>query len=129
MRTFSPSVKNNNSKPSNLAQLKAEQIRSSIYDFCENRNLGFYFKVDVVTSRDFLNTPERIEIHIEPAGYKNKPEFDGLQIIYSEQSYEVSEYQAGPNNDNLYIYKDTPYLKTALKDFLKGNNRKPIKVW
>jgi hypothetical protein len=43
--------------------------------------------------------------------------------------YEVSEYQAGPNQDELYIYKETKSLPLALKDLIKGNNRKPIKKW
>jgi hypothetical protein len=74
------------------------------------------------------------EIHIEPSttkvGDKRKDFFDGMQIHrFADGMYEVSEYQAGPNQDELYIYKETKSLPLALKDLIKGNNRKPIKKW
>lgn len=69
-------------------------------------------------------------INIEPTQYKDK-KLDGMQILYirNERMYEVSEYQAGPKQDELHIYKETPSLKLAIKELLKGNKRKPIKVW
>lgn len=73
-------------------------------------------------------------ITIEPSDYSRsqyKSKLDGMQIIYDleKQEYEVSEYQAGPNKDELHIYKETPSLTVAIKDMLKGNGRKPIKIW
>jgi hypothetical protein len=74
------------------------------------------------------------EIHINPRGKlvgKRKDYLDGMQIIYFKRSreFEVSEIQAGPRQDKLYIYKRTKSLKVALKDFFKGNERKPIKIY
>ena len=74
------------------------------------------------------------EIHIEPSTKKvgkNRPDFfDGMQIhLFKDGTYEVSEYQAGKNKDELYIYKETPSLIIALKELIKGNNRKPIKKY
>lgn len=71
------------------------------------------------------------EMIIEP---KTPPsgEYDGMQIIYflRSKTFEVSEYQAGPNQDKLYVYTDTKQPKKALESLLLGNkNRKPIKVW
>lgn len=71
------------------------------------------------------------EMYIEP---KTPPsgEYDGMQIIYflHSKTFEVSEYQAGPNQDKLYVYTNTKQPKKALESLLLGNkNRKPIKVW
>jgi hypothetical protein len=73
-------------------------------------------------------------ILIEPRGNlkgKRKDLLNGMQIIYDKSNgvFEVSEYMAGPKQDKLYIYKETKSLIIALKDMLKGNHRKPIKVW
>lgn len=73
------------------------------------------------------------DISVEPTQYAKKygSKLDGMQIIYDheEKIYEVSEFQAGAKQDELWIYKETPSLKIAIKDLLKGNNRKPIKKW
>lgn len=71
------------------------------------------------------------ELIIEP---KTPPsgEYDGMQIIYTlnDKEFEVSEFQAGPNQDQLWVYTITKSKVNALKSLLKGNkNRKPIKVW
>lgn len=71
------------------------------------------------------------EIHIEPStkkvGKNRLDFFDGMQIhLFKDGTYEVSEYQAGKNKDELYIYKETPSLIIALKELIKGNNRKPL---
>lgn len=60
---------------------------------------------------------------------EDKGMFDGMQIIFEDGIFEVSEYQAGKNQNELWIYKETKSLKVALKCFMKGNNQKPIKVW
>ena len=54
--------------------------------------------------------------------------FDGMQIIFENGVFEVSEYMAGKNQHELHIYKETKSFLIALKDALKGNGRKPIKV-
>jgi hypothetical protein len=80
-----------------------------------------------------------IEILIDVLTSKKRPEFDGMQIIYLQKKnekkgiFEVSEYQAGPCNENLYVYSECKSLKSAITSLLKGNHehskRKPIKVW
>jgi hypothetical protein len=86
--------------------------------------LGYSAKVETLLS----------EIHIEPdtrkVGNHRKDFFDGMQINrFKDGIYEVSEYQAGKNEDELHIYKETKSLIVALKDLIKGNKRKPIKVY
>lgn len=74
-------------------------------------------------------------ISIEPdtrrTGKKRKDYFDGMAIMYWQRTgiFEVAEYQAGKKEDEAWIYKETKSLKVALKDLIKGNKRKPIKVW
>lgn len=82
---------------------------------------------------------DEVEILIDVITSKERPKFDGLQIIYLQKKsekkgiFEVSEYQAGPSNENLYIYSECKSLKSAITSLLKGNHehskRKPIKVW
>lgn len=63
-------------------------------------------------------------------GSNRKDFFDGLQIIkWPNGSYEVSEYMAGPKQDQTYIYKLTKSLNVALKDLIRGNNRKPVQKY
>jgi hypothetical protein len=71
------------------------------------------------------------EFSIEPLGYKGK-KYDGLQILFYEGIYEVSEYQAGANQDQLWIYGEYKNLGNAIKSIGKGNSttgRTPIKYW
>ena len=102
---------------------KVDEIREKVISFLNP--LGYSATVDDLKS----------EILIEPSttkvGKNRKDFFDGMQINYDvkEGKYEVSEYQAGKNKDELHIYKVTPSLTIALKDLIKGNKRKPIKVW
>lgn len=72
-------------------------------------------------------------IHIEPTGYKGN-HLDGMQIIEDPdtKTFEVSEYMAGPNEDQLWIFGEYKNLKSAVKSMLKGNHttgRKAIKIW
>ena len=58
----------------------------------------------------------------------------GMQItqILNNGSWEVSEFQAGPQEKDLYIYGEYVNLKSAIKSMLRGNwttGRKPIQVW
>lgn len=65
------------------------------------------------------------DINIEPCTRNNK-KLEGMQIIYfaKDDVFEVSEYMAGKQANELWIYKETPSLKIAIKELLKGNNRK-----
>jgi hypothetical protein len=102
---------------------KVDEIREKVISFLNP--LGYYATV----------TDNKTEIYIEPSTRhvgKNRADFfNGMQIIYDvkDKEYEVSEYQAGNNEDELHIYKVTPSLTLALKDLIKGNKRKPIKIW
>ena len=69
-----------------------------------------------------------ITITIEPIRYKGN-DLDGMQIIYENGIFEVSEFQAGKNNNELHIYLETKYFKIALKNMMQGNKkRKAIKI-
>jgi hypothetical protein len=76
-----------------------------------------------------------LDICIEPntrkTGALKAGSLDGMQIIYfdADQVFEVSESQCGEGADELRIYKETGSLATALKALIKGNNRKPIKIY
>ena len=75
------------------------------------------------------------EIFIEPStrktGTLKAGKLDGMQIIYfkDQNIFEVSEYMAGEKENELHIYETTKSLKIALKGLLKGNKRKPSKIW
>jgi translation initiation factor 1 (eIF-1/SUI1) len=71
---------------------------------------------------------------IPPGSSLKKGSMDGMQIIYDIKSkvYEVSEYMAGPNEDELYIFGQYKSLIPALKSLYKGNSnegRQPIKKY
>jgi len=71
-----------------------------------------------------------IEPSTRKVGNNRSDFFDGMQILALEDgTFEVSEYQAGKNENELYIYKITNSLITALKDLIKGNKREPIKKY
>ena len=54
----------------------------------------------------------------------------GMHINYEDGIFEVIEYQAGKNTDELHIFTETKSFKVALKSLLKGNKkRKPLKIW
>jgi hypothetical protein len=66
---------------------------------------------------------------IEPTRYKDK-KLDGMQVVFAEGIFEVSQYMAGKNENELHIYLETKSLKAALKNMLKGNKyRKILKKW
>jgi hypothetical protein len=105
-------------------------------------------------TKDLEKVIEKVDNFLNPLGYSAKVEksigdvlyivepstrkvgknrsdfFDGMQILaFQDGTFEVSEYQAGENEDELYIYKETKSLTLALKDLVKGNKRKPIKKY
>lgn len=103
--------------------LELENITLSVNKFLNP--LGFAAKVDMLHD-SFL-----IEPNTRLVGKNRKDFFDGMMITYFNDSkiYEVAEYQAGKKQDQLWIYKETKNLQTALNTLIKGNKRKPIKVW
>lgn len=85
--------------------------------------LGYFARVDKLFD----------EILIEPCTFKTgnnrKDFFDGMQItIFPDGVYEVSEYMAGQDQDELHIFKEARSLKAALKNMIKGNKRSPEKI-
>ena len=62
----------------------------------------------------------------------NKSSFAGLVIYYYEKEdvYEVFEYQAGPNNNELWIYGYYKSPMAALKKFIKSDLiKQPVKIY
>lgn len=55
---------------------------------------------------------------------------DGLLINYNKKTkiFEVAEMQAGKNEDEIWVYLETKQFIMALKELVKGNNRKPKKI-
>lgn len=100
-----------------------DKIRTEVYSFFHPLKMN-------ATVQD-LGEVIIVEPHTRQTGPLKAGQLDGMQILYfvKEKMFEVSESQAGPKQNNLYIYKETKSLKAALKDILKGNNRKPIKTW
>jgi hypothetical protein len=99
------------------------RIRELVYDYLNN--FGMYARVS--DNGDVIY----IEPDTKKTGRLIKGSLDGMQIIYDKKTkiYEVSEYMAGKNENELWIYKNTKYLKTALDELMKGNNRRPIKIY
>lgn len=90
-----------------LEILSPKQISMSIYNFEESDELSMTFR-----------------------SYNKDINVDGLHIGYDKKTklYQVEEMQAGEKEEDIYIYKRTPSLTIALKEILKGNNRKPIEI-
>jgi len=100
-----------------------DKIRDKVNNFLNP--LGYSARVEKSTG-DILYI---IEPSTRKTGNKRTDFFDGMQIIALDNgTFEVSEYQAGINENELHIYKITKSLTTALKELIKGNKRKPIRV-
>jgi hypothetical protein len=106
-----------------------KQIIDTSFEFFKSNGVNYGQVADLGT-----------EITIEPStvipdgSTLKKGSLDGMQIIYDVKSkvYEVSEYMAGPNEDELFIYGEYKSLIPALKSLIKGNSstgRKPIKKY
>jgi hypothetical protein len=106
-----------------------KQIIDTSFEFFKSNGVNYGQVADLGT-----------EITIEPStvipakSTLKKGSLDGMQIIYDVKSkvYEVSEYMAGPNEDELYIFGEYKSLIPALKSLIKGNSnlgRKPIKKY
>jgi len=101
-----------------------EQLQSRVYDILKDKQIkSFYLTVTDLTT-------EHHEAYcFDLRNYSGDPKYDGMQLLYEDGIYETCEYQAGTNNDELHIFLETPSLKRAITNLVKGNNRKPIKVW
>ncbi len=98
------------------------KIRKEVFEFLNP--LGFDAKV--TKDSDGI----RIEPNTQKVGKRRKDFFDGLVIMkWDNGVYEVAEHNAGKNNDELWVYKETKSLNIALKCLLQGNKQKPIKRW
>lgn len=98
-------------------------INKILSDTMQGQNISF--KVVDYSDQYF----SKINIDLYNYSKKHGSKFDGMQIIFEDGIYEVSEYQAGKNANELHVYLETKSFKTALNNLLKGNNRKPIKIW
>lgn len=69
------------------------------------------------------------EVIFEPRSF-GKINVDGLLINYNKKTkiFEVAEMQAGKNEDEIWVYLETKQFIMALKELVKGNNRKPKKI-
>ena len=103
---------------------KLDKVREKVNNFLNP--LGYSARVE----KSIGDVLYIIEPSTQKVGNKRKDFFDGMQILaFQDGSFEVSEYMAGANEDELHIYKETNSLNTALKELIKGNKRKPIKKY
>lgn len=72
---------------------------------------------------------ESYEVVFEPRSY-GKINVDGLLINYNKKTkvFEVAEMQAGKKEEEIWVYLETKQFIMALKELVKGNNRKPKKI-
>ena len=72
---------------------------------------------------------ESNEVVFEPRSF-GKIKVDGLLINYNTKTkiFEVAEMQAGKKEDQIWVYLETKQFVMALKELIKGNNRKPKKI-
>jgi hypothetical protein len=98
-------------------------IADKVQEFMNN--LGYSARI----SNELNNV--QIEPDTRKTGANRSDYFDGLQIWYFENAkmWEVSEYMAGKKEDQLWIYKNCKTLHEALNELIKGNKRKPIKIY
>lgn len=74
-----------------------------------------------------VSTEGRPCLIIEPRS-GNNGEFDGMQIIFEDGTYELSEYQAGPNQNELHVFGEYKTINAAYRRLLKGK-KQPIQIW
>jgi hypothetical protein len=101
-----------------------DKVREKVNSFLNP--LGYSARVE----KSIGDTLYIIEPSTKKVGKNRSDFFDGMQILaFQDGTFEVSEYQAGENENELYIYKETNSLTNALKDLIKGNKRKPIRKY
>ena len=108
---------------------------TKIYDLFDSVGKPYFKAPSVRTFSYSKNGPEQLE-NIYPAAYKGKV-LDGLQLIVShykgKTTYEVSEYMAGPNENELHVFKryknPTSAVKLIRKIAKDKKKPKPIEVF
>jgi len=99
-----------------------KNINVHLYKTMQNKGVSFQI--------DDCSHNQRPTLVITPSTDKTNSYLDGMQIIFEDEIYEVSQYQAGKEENELHIYLETKSFKVALTNMLKGNKkRKPIKIW
>lgn len=116
METPMEQGKKTETKKYSVAKLKEET-----YQYLKKKEIkNLYFEVD-----DLSN--DEVEIyHIEPSPVtdtQNK-NLAGMQILWNskEDVFEVSEYSAGNNSDELWVFGTYKNLSSAIDSLLKGNS-------
>ena len=100
-----------------------EKIQSIIYNTMQNKKISF--------TVENLSSGANETILIEPLNYQKsdlKEKLDGMQILYQNGIFEVSEIKAGKNEDQMHIFLLTRSFKIALRNMLKGNKRSQSKI-
>ena len=108
---------------------KREYYITNVFNGIFFRKYQFYFYIDDMPDCILLSpTIEKRNVSVR-VKYGNK--LDGMQIIYfkKEQIFEVSEFQAGKNENELHIFTETRNLNRAIKSLLKGNKRAAKIIW
>lgn len=96
------------------------KIHKVLFDTMKCKNISF--KVSDYSDKYFSKI--YIDVYNYTKVYGSK--FDGMQIIFEAGVYEVSEFQAGVNKNELHIYKETTSFKIA---FLRRINNKSISTY
>jgi hypothetical protein len=108
-------------------EAEIKKIHSVLSELMTNKKVSF--KVDNLSNK-YHNI-----LMIEPYYYTNSiygSKLDGMVINYEDGIYEVCEFQAGENANELHIFLETKSFKVALKNMLIGNKRpqsKILKIW
>jgi len=102
-----------------MAITKTDMVKSIVNILTVNEIKGVYFEVSDC-SLGGNNT-----IIAEPMGYKGTL-LDGMQIIFENGIYEVSQFMAGKKQNELHVYLKTKSLKLAMNSILKGNKKRTI---
>lgn len=104
------------------ALTKIEKTRKEVYSIL--KPLGF--EASVKQEKDGIG----IEPDTRKTGNKRKDYFDGMKLMcWNDGTFEVAEYQAGKKQNELHIFKETKSLRVAICDLIKGNKRKPVKIF
>lgn len=98
-----------------------DELKAKVREFCGQSKT--YINLAVKHQYDFTFAIETEFMSKSMGDYPREDFFDGMMILCDGETFEVAEYQAGDNENELHIFKDTPYLKAALKEFMKGNKR------
>ena len=101
------------------------QMRNYAIKIFLSKNIQFKIE-DLTDSIHFEPSTRNIKALGIPASH-----FDGKQIIYwkADNRFELSEYQAGDNNNELHILAITKTFKAAISKLTSGKQIRPIKIY